>query len=352
MALAQSFDTCFRALRAGNLSAAYYLTGDEEVLKDELVALLVEQSLADASTRDFNLDVRGAGDVDGERLHALVETPPMLANRRVVVIRNLEQWRKNAAVWDVLHTYLQHPSPTTVLVLWHGPGQAPVAKLASATTHVAVEPLPQARVTKWVQRRAAQVGVAFSAAAVEHLLSTVGVGLAELGMEIDKLAAAVPAGRTVGPDDVARFVGVRRGETPTDWVGSVLHREAIRAIEMLPVVLAAPGTSGVRLVSALGTALVGVQLARANLDGGMPSGRVEQVVYEAIKRARLRGLGEWRAEAAMWTKAAAGWTRSELVHAIASTSAADRALKSTTISDEIGTLTDLLLAAAPRTAAA
>ena len=81
MAAALTFDSAYRSLRRGELDPVYYLTGDEDVLKDELITF-VQQQVVDAASRDFNLDVRSAGDLDGESLHALVETPPMLAERR------------------------------------------------------------------------------------------------------------------------------------------------------------------------------------------------------------------------------------------------------------------------------
>jgi hypothetical protein len=97
---AASFASVRSSLERGKLVPVYYLTGDEEVLKDELVDAIVD-SAVDPSNRDFNLDVRSAADLDGESFHALVETPPLLAERRAAVVRNLEQWRKNSATVDI-----------------------------------------------------------------------------------------------------------------------------------------------------------------------------------------------------------------------------------------------------------
>ena len=93
----------YREVRDGNLRPVYYLTGSEDVLKDELAKHIIDHAV-DEDSRDFNLDVRAAGDLDGETLTALVDTPPMLAERRVVYLKYLEQWRKNAKVWKVRAT--------------------------------------------------------------------------------------------------------------------------------------------------------------------------------------------------------------------------------------------------------
>jgi len=349
MAATLSFDSAYRRCRRGELDPVYYLTGDEDTLKDELIALLAEQ-VVDPSMRDFNFDVRLAPDVDAESLHTLVETPPMLAERRMVVLRGVDQWRKNAKVWKVLEDYVQHPSPSTVLVITAGSGAKPHTGLAGSTAHVAVEPLPPDRLSRWVRVRAERAGIALDDDASRHLVAAVGSNLAQLGLEIDKLAAAVTGG-VVSAEDVADLVGVRRGETADDWINAALERDTIRTIRTLEPVLSTSGNSGVRLVGLLGTALVGVRLARALLDAGRRRTDVERAIMGQIKAARPFGIGPWGTAAARWTSLAGRWSAAELNEALRSTYAADRALKSTTIADETGILTDMLLKMSAREAA-
>jgi len=350
MAASLNFDSAYRQIRRGELAPVYYLTGDEDVLKDELVSLMLEQAV-DPASRDFNLDVRSAGDLDGESLHALVETPPMLAERRVVVIKALEQWRRNARVWKVLERYVANPSPTTMLVLVHGAGQKPHADLARKAVQIVVGGLDPKRLARWVKLRAERAGFAIEPEAIAHLMGALGSELSQLAMEIEKLAAAASE-LPMGVEDVANLVGVRRGETAHDWVGAVLERDIPRALGMLENVLSASGVNGVRLVAGFGTALVGVRLARALLDTGTSARRVEQAVLQHIKQARPAGLGSWQAEAARWAAAARNWAAEDIDRALRSAYDADRALKSTTISDEVGTLSDMLLVMSARRAAA
>src|SRR5437870_4386145 len=121
--------------------AVYYLHGDEYVLKDEAVQALVDRVL-DAGARDFNFDQRSAGELDAEAFHSLVNTPPLLAAVRVVVLRGVENVRKTSKVRQALVRYLQAPNPTTLLILVQGAGEPPDAELARSATTVAIEPLP------------------------------------------------------------------------------------------------------------------------------------------------------------------------------------------------------------------
>src|SRR5258708_12872402 len=90
-----TLDEFFRRLKQGPPDPVYYFHGDEDVLKDEAVAALLDATV-DAGLRDFNVDQRAAGELDAEGLHSLVNTPPMLAERRLVVLPGLEQLRKKS----------------------------------------------------------------------------------------------------------------------------------------------------------------------------------------------------------------------------------------------------------------
>src|SRR2546430_5772902 len=192
--------------------AVYYLHGDEYVLKDEAVQALVDRVL-DAGARDFNFDQRSAGELDAEAFHSLVNTPPLLAAVRVVVLRGVENVRKTSKVRQALVRYLQAPNPTTLLILVQGAGEPPDAELARSATTVAIEPLPAPRVHKWVAHRAKQLQLTLEPDAAELLVQTVGNDLGALAGELEKLAAVV-AGRTSGGGGARGGVGPARRPPP------------------------------------------------------------------------------------------------------------------------------------------
>ena len=107
-----------------------------------------------------------------------------------------------------------------------------------------------------------------------------------------------------------------------------------------------------QLVIALGTALIGTRMARAQLDDGTAPGRLERAVLQRLKaappRTRLRRYG---IEAQTWAATAGKWSTGELDRFIALTYAADRQLKSTSITSAEGVLQALSVHAAPRAAA-
>lgn len=339
---ALSFDALLRALKQGEPDPVYYLHGEEHVLKDEAIRALVDRAVP-PEVRDFNLDQRTASEQDAEALHALLNTPPMLAERRAVVLRGVEQLRPKSKARDALLSYLKHPATTTLLVLVQADAEAPEADLSARATTVGMQRLPPERAVRWVMHAAGRLDLTIEPPAAELLVAAVGADLGGLRQEMEKLAALVH-GRAAGPDDVSAIVGVRHGETLQDFVDACLARHSARAAQLVEVVLQQPGMSGVRMVSALGTALVGVALARDEVDRGTPRSRLADALFRHLLAARPFGLRSYKVEAAQWVEASDRWTAADVRHALRLALTTDRALKSTGVSDEAGLLRQLALA--------
>src|SRR5438093_842896 len=184
---ALTFDALLRSLKQGAPDPVYYLHGEEDVLKDEAVRVLLERAV-DPAARDFNVDQRTAADLDPEAFNALVNTPPILAATRAVVLRGMEQLRKTGKVRQELLHYLDSPNPSTVLVLVHGTPEPPDAELLRRATAVEVAALPPERIVRWMTHRAKQLGFTLAPEAEELLLASVGNDLSGLARELEKLA--------------------------------------------------------------------------------------------------------------------------------------------------------------------
>ena len=341
---ALSFDALMRALKRGDPDPVYYLHGDDDVLKDEAIRAMVMRAV-DPAVRDFNVDHRAAADQDAEALHALLNTPPMLAARRAVVLRGVEQLRKKSKPRDALLAYLEHPSPATLLVLVQGDAEPPEADLARYATVVAIERLLPERAIRWVAHAASERGLTIDPDATDLLVSAVGPDLGALRQELDKLTVLVQ-GRPASSTDVSALVGVRHGETLQDLVDAALGRESGRAARLVERVLAQSGMTGVRIVSALGTELVGTALARAELDGGTPPSHLAEALFRHLLAARPFGLRGYKLEAAQWAAWGDRWQSHELRIALRLALDADRALKRGRISDEAGLVRQLVLSLA------
>ena len=191
----QSVDALFRSLKKGDLAPVYYLYGPEDVLKDEAVKTILDRAL-DPTLRDFNFDQRSAAQLDAEEVHALCNTLPMLADRRVVLLRDVEGWKRKTKGRAEFIRYLQRPSPETVVIMVQGSAEeADDKELAAGACTGAIRSAPPERARKWLLHQASRLGLTLEPEAAEHLMRSVGFDLSALTSELAKLAS-LPAGRT------------------------------------------------------------------------------------------------------------------------------------------------------------
>jgi len=336
-----SWDDLYKLIRKGTIPAAVYLHGSEDPLKDEAIQELLDRVL-DPGLRDFNLDVRSAASLDTGDVATLLTTLPMMADRRVVIIRDVEAWTKRAKAKQAVLQGLEKPAPETLLILVQGAGEdEPDADLARHAWSVDCGRLPPERAGKWLVKEAAKVGVSLAPAAVDHLVRALDASLGDLRAEVGKLAG-LAGPEPLDVDQVSRLLGVRHGETIHDWRDAVMGGDAGRAALILPSLLAQPGVSGVKLVTLLGQALVGTALAAAHRQEGRRGRALEGAVLDSLKRTRVWGL-DYREAAAQWCRWSERWTADRARAAIAAARDTDQALKDTTVSDEAGLLVDLVM---------
>ncbi len=347
-----SLKTLRDALKRRSFDGAYYISGEDDYQKDDAVKQLVEAAL-DPQSRDFNLDIRRAADLDVETLGVLLSTPPMMGERRVVVVREVGSLEKEAR--KVLDQYLKQPAPDLLLILTVASGGKADTGLSGSTTPLQFDPLTGDRIPKWIAHHAtSELGVRISEPAVELLQAAVGNDLHQLAAELDKLASYTQ-GREIGEDAVAAIVGVRRGETQADLLDAVADRNASRAIELISHILAQPKTTGVSIVMALSTQMLAISWGRARLDEGTARGRLAQDYFDLLKETGAFTGRSWSSATATWARAAERWSREAIDYALDSLLEADIALKESKVSSEeqlLATVVLSLCAADERSAAA
>ena len=342
------YGTFTKALAAGKLAPAYYFLGAENVLKDEATTALLDRVL-DPGLRDFNLDVRSAQQLEPEDVLSLCTTLPMMAEHRVVVVRDVEAWKRKTRGKKAMLQYLEKPIPETVLVLIQGAAaeakdDKPDADLADHTYTVEFAELTTEEAGRWLAREAGALGIAFAPGADEHLLKTVGTDLAALRSELQKLHGLADEG-PISLERIGDLVGVRYGETPLDWRNAVMAGDTANALRLAPVVLSQTGVSAVRLSMLLGTALVATAAARAHYDRKVRGHQLNKAMWDMVKAIRPPGLGKWGDEIPLFCQWAERWTQPRIRAALKATLDADRSGKSTTVTDDTGIVRELVLRA-------
>jgi DNA polymerase-3 subunit delta len=358
----------------------YYLFGDDDYLKDGAIHDLLNSAI-DASTRDFNCEIRRGSELDPETLGSLLATPPMLAERRAVVIRDVTLLKKAAR--QQLDQYLKRPASDTLLLLVSPAGTKADASLSSLATALDFESLSPERVRKWIAHHAASVlDIGVTEEATQLLQQSVGNDLHLLAAELDKCASYVqgahavadaatvlattsgtvpvdvpkvaassasvapqPAAKAViDADAVAAIVGVRRGETVTDLLDAVAAQDAARAIALVNFVLGQPKVSGVQVVMMLSTQAFALSFGRARRDAGTPTNRLPSEFFAFLKETGGYPGRPWGEAASAWTKVVDKWSADACARSLVLLLEADIALKESTVSTVEQVISSLVLA--------
>lgn len=346
------------AIQARDFAPVYYLFGDDDFLKEGAVSDLLAAAVDDA-TRDFNSEVRRGADLDAETLGSLLSTPPMLAERRAVVLRDVSLLKKAARAQ--LDRYLARPASDILLLLTSAAGAKTDPALIEASVPLEFKPLSPERIRKWIRHYATTVlsiGIADDAA--QLLQQAVGNDLYQLSAELDKCASYALGARDEFPstlstgatdavtpiidsDAVSAVVGIRRGETATDLLDAVARHDAKTAVALIEHVLGQPKVTGVQVVMMLSTQAFALAYGRARRDAGIPTNRLATEYFAFLKATGGYPGRPWGEAASAWTKVTDQWSAGACERALALLLEADMALKDTTVSNVEQTLTSLVL---------
>lgn len=193
---------------AGGAALVYLVKGDDQALVDEAARDLIHRLAGEEDPTLVVEDHRGP-DLDVGAVLDACSTPPFLASRRVVVMRDIGQLRSGDA--DQVAAWMAHPLETTSLVLVSGGGPTPL-KLANATKRagqVVDAAVPTAREprSRWLAQRLRAAPIQLDARATARLGEHLGEDLGRLAGLLDMLAAAYGEGSTVTLDDLEPFLG-------------------------------------------------------------------------------------------------------------------------------------------------
>ena len=334
------------AIQSRNFAPVYYLHGDDDYLKDGAVRDLLEASI-DPSTRDFNCEIRRASELDAEAVSSLLSTPPMLAEKRAVVLRDVTALKKAAR--QQLDLYLKRPASDTLLLLVSPAGTKVDAAIAAASETLEFAPLTPERVRRWIAHHATTVlTVSIADDAAQLLQQAVGNDLHQLASELDKCASyAIGVDRdvraTIDVDMVSAVVGIRRGETVTDLLDAVARQDAAAAVALVAHVLGQPKVTAVQVVMMLSTQAFALSFGRARRDAGIPTNRLPQEYFAFLKETGGYPGRPWNEASSAWTKVTEQWSAASCEKALEWLVESDIALNETTVSNAEQILMSLVL---------
>lgn len=205
-----TYEELLRDIRHRQFAPIYFLHGEEPFFIDRLEQAVEEHALPEAE-RSFNQTVLYGKDVDAVTLLDYLRRYPMMSERQVVILREAQDMK---GIGDLL-AYVENPMTTTVFVASYKHKKYDLnTKFGKALKKHALvfesKKLYDNQVPDWIAAYAKFKKLSVEPQAALLLAEYLGVDLAKIANEIDKLALNLPAGATVTTTHVQDYIGISK----------------------------------------------------------------------------------------------------------------------------------------------
>ncbi len=229
-------------LKSGPAKPIYVFCGEEEFFLDRLQKEV--EGLVPEEHRDFNFDLLYGRDITPEKLLSIVRSYPMMAEKRVVILRDFKNLGEIVATGsdsggDVndLISYVEQPNPTTLLAIIDTRKPSGNTRIGKAlqkhknTSFHEFEEIPDYRLPDWIiQWTKGQHGKNIEPAAAQMLAQYVGSDLQLLSTEIDKVCTFVDTLDTVNEKHIKNVIGLYREYSVFELKDALVERDLEKSL--------------------------------------------------------------------------------------------------------------------------
>lgn len=226
-----AFGQIINDIDARKFACVYLLMGDEGYFIDRLADRLAETILTEPE-RAFNQIVAYGKDSSVESIIDCSRQMPMMGNYQVVILREAQQLRK---LEDLSH-YTQSPSQSTILVVCHKEKnldkRTPLYKHVKAKGVVFESVKPRDyEIGPWLGEFIRSKGCAIEPKALSILIEHLGVDIAKISNELDKLMTFLPAGtKTITSSHIEQNIGISKDFNNFELTRAISERNMAKAL--------------------------------------------------------------------------------------------------------------------------
>ncbi|NOZ62702.1 MAG: DNA polymerase III subunit delta [Calditrichaeota bacterium] len=222
-----------REIENGAPGAIYFVYGEERFLHDEFIHW-ARKKLVDPATADFNFNLFYAEGSDADAIVGIARSYPMMAQRRLVIVRDLQNFKIGAL--NRLAAYAKNPMTTTCLILSF-PVKTLTQKWAREILKSAVgincRELYDNETMDWIRSNVRSRRMEIEPLAVQELYHLVGSSLMNLVNEINKIEINIAPRKKIILDDVRQIASMSRQNTVFDLANAVGAKKMSEALSIL-----------------------------------------------------------------------------------------------------------------------
>ena len=208
----KDFKSILSDLDQRKFSPIYFLVGERETFFVDLIANKIENTVLTEEEKAFNQSVLYGKDVTIEDVVGQAKQYPMMAEHRVIIIREAQSLLKSI---ENLLSYVEQPQQSTILVFCvkykKMDGRLKVTKsLKKKAVYFETKPLYENQVPQWISETLSASGYSISPKASEMLVEFLGNNLSHIYKELEKLQHVLPAGSKITPELIEENIGISK----------------------------------------------------------------------------------------------------------------------------------------------
>lgn len=216
------------------LKPVYYFYGPEDFLIEEAVKTLKKEALT-GGFEDLNYQSFDRENLDPTAILTAAETLPAFSDKRVVLVRDAENLKKDSI--EALTEYIKRPSPSTCLVFVSNDtkidkGSEFFSLLSEKGYLRPFYRLKRPEALTWIKKETAGYGKEISKSAAEKLIDLSGEGLRDIKGELEKIILFIGEKKTIEDSDVQDAGLDLKEETVFSLSDSIGSRDAKTALRI------------------------------------------------------------------------------------------------------------------------
>ncbi len=266
--MATNYEQIIKSIAKGDIAPVYVLYGEELYLVQGIIHQL-EEALFKDGVRDFNYHLFFGEDAGVEDIISAARTSPMLAPKRLVVVKNIQQLKPKPL--DKLIDYIKRPACNTVLVLTGDKLANRKSWLTKVkkTDAVVVRfyALYDSRAIAWIKKRVKKEGYQISHEANQALVENTGTDLSAIEHQLEKLFAYCLDKKKISLEDVEQLVGRVRQYNIFQLIDAIGNKKLEPALHILSEILGG-GSSPLAVLAMISRQLRRIYKAKCLQDAG------------------------------------------------------------------------------------
>lgn len=230
----QSFQEIKQSIARQQLAPIYILSGEEGYFIDELCDDF--ENLIPESERDFNFYALYAQEITAEVVMATCMRFPMMADRQVVILKEAQALRTDQI--NRLQNYAAKPNPTTILVVCFrgekAKGKEFLDQVKSSGGILFESKRPTERnIDSTIAQLVRDKGLNIEPKGIGMLRDFIGLDIAKLYNEINKMALVLGKGAMITPESIEQNIGISKDFNNFELVDAIATKDSAKIFKII-----------------------------------------------------------------------------------------------------------------------